>query len=49
MQKDRDYYRACTDADLIEEAKYNPNIELAIVLGERLEEVLSLELDRSEA
>ena len=37
MQKDRDYYRACTDAQLIEEALYNVNIELAIVLGERLE------------
>lgn len=35
--KDRCDYRAMTDAELIEEAKYNPNPELAISLGERLE------------
>lgn len=36
MQKDRDYYRMCSNADLIEEAKYNINTELALVLSERL-------------
>ena len=35
--KDRSYYRLQTDAELIEEAKYNPNPELCIALGERLE------------
>lgn len=34
--KDRCDYRCMTDAELIEEAKYNPNPELAIALGERL-------------
>jgi chromosome segregation ATPase len=29
----------CEDSKLLEEAKYNPTAELAIVLGERLEEV----------
>lgn len=37
---DRSTYRMYEDARLIEEAKYNPNRELAIVLGERLEDVL---------
>ena len=37
--KDRNYYRLATDRDLIEEATYNPNIELCIVLGERLEDI----------
>ena len=35
--KDRCYYRMQTDAELIEEAKYNPNPELAIALAERLD------------
>lgn len=34
--KDRSYYRMQTDQELIEEAKYNPNPELCIALGERL-------------
>ena len=38
---DRSYYRHEPDARLIEEAKYNPNRELAIALGERLEDVLA--------
>ena len=38
---DRSTYRMHDDARLIEEAKYNPNRELAIVLGERLEDVLA--------
>lgn len=29
----------CEDSKLLEEARYNPNAELAIVLGERLEAV----------
>ena len=39
QDKDRNYYRLATDRDLIEEAIYNPNIELCIVLGERLEDI----------
>lgn len=39
---DRSYYRSEDDTRLIEEAKYNPNRELAIALGERLEEVIAL-------
>lgn len=39
---DRSYYRHEDDKRLIEEAKYNPNRELAIALGERLEEVIAL-------
>jgi hypothetical protein len=35
--KDRSHYRKCEDSLLFEEAKYNPNAELAIVLAERLE------------
>ena len=38
---DRSYYRHEGDKRLIEEAKYNPNRELAIALGERLEDVLA--------
>lgn len=38
---DRSYYRLEDDSRLIEEAKYNPNRELAIALGERLEDVLA--------
>lgn len=38
---DRSYYRHEDDKRLIEEAKYNPNRELAIALGERLEDVLA--------
>ena len=34
--KDRCDYRQMSDAELIEEAKYNPNPELCIALGERL-------------
>lgn len=38
--KDRSYYRTEEDRLLIEEAKYYPNSELAVVLGERLDDVL---------
>ena len=36
---DRSHYRMCEDSKLLEEAKYNPTAELAVVLGERLEAV----------
>ena len=36
---DRSTYRSWGNIRLIEEAKYNPNAELAIVLGERLEDM----------
>lgn len=36
--KDRSDYRTYSDKGLIEEAKYYPNPELAIVLAERLYE-----------
>ena len=36
---DRSAYRMYSDTSLQEMAKYNPSAELAIVLGERLEEV----------
>lgn len=35
---DRSTYRSWDKKRLVEEAKYNPNVELAIVLGERLED-----------
>lgn len=35
---DRTTYRTWAESRLIEEAKYNPNRELAIALGERLED-----------
>lgn len=37
---DRTYYRQEEDARLIEEAKYNPNRELAVVLAERFEDMV---------
>lgn len=37
--KDRNYYRQCDDAQLIEDAKYGDN-ELALVLAERLKDAL---------
>ena len=39
MTNDRSFYRTCEDKRLIEEAKYSDN-ELAIVLGERLEDAI---------
>jgi hypothetical protein len=38
VTKDRDYYRCCSNKRLIEEAKHDPNPELAVALAERLEE-----------
>lgn len=38
MQYDRDYWRSCSTARLIEEGKNNPNNELCIALAERLED-----------
>ena len=37
--KDRTDYRAMTNRELVEEAKYTPNIELCIALGERLQDM----------
>ena len=36
--KDRNYYRLEASQTLIDEAKYNPSIELCIVLAERLKQ-----------
>lgn len=36
---DRSYYRMRGDTGLLEQAKYNPTAELAVVLAERLVEV----------
>ena len=36
---DRNHYRMREDSNLLEEAKYGPNAELAVVLAERLAEV----------
>jgi len=44
--KDRAYYRLASDEELIEEAKYTPNAELAIALGERLEDITTKEEDK---
>jgi len=41
---DRNHYRMREDSNLLEEAKYNPTSELAIILAERLDDVL-LEAD----
>ena len=38
MTHDRTYWRAQDDKRLIDEAKHNPTAELAIALGERLED-----------
>lgn len=38
--KDRSDYRVMSDKELLEEAKYYPSVELAIVLAERLYEAL---------
>lgn len=38
---DRCYYRSSSDRRLIEEARDNPNQELCIALGERLQDVLA--------
>jgi hypothetical protein len=37
--KDRCDYRAMSNQELVEEAKYTPNIELCIALGERLHDM----------
>jgi hypothetical protein len=44
--KDRTYYRLASDEELIEEAKYTPSAELAIALGERLEDITTKEEDK---
>jgi chromosome segregation ATPase len=48
LMPDRSTYRLYEDARLIEEAKYNPNRELAITLGERLADVLAEAEERVE-
>lgn len=45
--KDRSYYRLASDRDLIEEARYTPNTELCIVLGERLEDITAKEKEET--
>ena len=44
--KDRSYYRLASNAELIEEAIFTPNAELAIALGERLEDITHKEEDK---
>jgi peptidoglycan hydrolase CwlO-like protein len=47
---DRNTYRMCEDSDLLREAADNPNAELAVVLGERLQDVVTeMEADIYEA
>jgi hypothetical protein len=36
---DRNHYRMREDSNLLEEAKYHPTVELAVVLAERFREV----------
>jgi len=43
MTHDRTYWRAQDDKRLIDEAKHNPTAELAIALGERLEDFGDIE------
>lgn len=43
---DRSTYRTLEDQRLIEEAKNNPNRELSIVLGERLEDIMAEHAER---
>ena len=43
MTHDRTYWRAQDDKRLIDEAKHNPTAELAIALGERLEDLADIE------
>jgi hypothetical protein len=44
--KDRAHYRSISDWELVEEAIYNPNTELCIALGERLEDILIKEEEK---
>lgn len=47
---DRNHYRMREDSNLLEEAKYNPTAELAIILAERLDDVLfEADIDMEEA
>lgn len=39
ITKERSFYRMCDTDILLEEAKYKPTAELAVALGERLDEV----------
>ena len=46
--KDRSYYRLASKRELIEEAKYTPNAELAIALAERLEATIHKQIKEEE-
>lgn len=46
--KDRCDYRAFDDRALIDEARYNPNVELCVALGERLEDCTASDTDKAE-
>jgi peptidoglycan hydrolase CwlO-like protein len=47
---DRNHYRMREDSNLLEEAKYNPTSELAVILAERLDDVLfEADTDMAEA
>jgi predicted nuclease with TOPRIM domain len=47
---DRNYYRMMDDGELLNEAAYRPTAELAVVLGERLQDVvIEMEADIEEA
>lgn len=48
LLKDRNYYRMCGDAQLMEQARSEPTAELALVLAERLADVsAALEVEES--
>ena len=42
--KDRCDYRSMSERHLLEEARYNPNAELAVVLAERLQDEMEAHL-----
>lgn len=46
--KDRCDYRAFEDRALVDEARYNPNVELCVALGERLEDCTARDANKAE-
>ena len=46
---DRNYYRMCEDSEILNEAAFRPTAELAVVLGERLEDAAAEWSHRLEA
>lgn len=46
--KDRCDYRAMDEQALVQESIYNPNVELCIALGERLEDYTAEDTDKAE-